>query len=101
MKAAALSGHAGAQVAVNGEGALGARVQASCRAAHLHQAHTPATASRLQCIPPPPAVRSSLHIFAAYFPPCPACPWPLQVWWEGDQCFYSGILALYDAVSTE
>ena len=31
MKAAALSGHAGAQVAVNGEGALGARVQASCQ----------------------------------------------------------------------
>ena len=24
-----------------------------------------------------------------------------QVWWEGDQTFYSGILALYDAVSTE
>ncbi|PSC75340.1 methylase [Micractinium conductrix] len=50
MKAAALSGHAGAQVGVNGEGAIGARV---------------------------------------------------QVWWEGDQTFYSGILALYDAVSTE
>ncbi|KAI3428766.1 hypothetical protein D9Q98_007587 [Chlorella vulgaris] len=50
MKAAALSGHAGAQVGVNGEGAIGARV---------------------------------------------------QVWWEGDQCFYSGVLALYDPVSTE
>lgn len=25
----------------------------------------------------------------------------VEVWWQGDQCFYSGILALYDAVSTE
>jgi hypothetical protein len=50
MRAAALSGHAGAQVAVNGEGAVGARV---------------------------------------------------SVWWEGDQRFYSGLLALYDPVATE
>ncbi|KAI7841433.1 hypothetical protein COHA_004828 [Chlorella ohadii] len=50
MKAAALSGHAGAQIAINGEFAVGARV---------------------------------------------------QVWWEGDQCFYPGLVALFDPVATE
>eukprot|EP00887_Chlorella_sp_A99_P001977 scaffold18.g1977.t1 len=50
MKAAALAGHAGAQVAINGEGALGARV---------------------------------------------------AVWWDGDQTFFEGYIAHYDAVSTE
>ena len=24
-----------------------------------------------------------------------------QVWWEGDQCFYPGLVALYDPVATE
>lgn len=50
MKAAALSGHAGAQLAVCREDALGARV---------------------------------------------------RVWWDGDATFYSGVVAHYDAVSTE
>lgn len=50
MRAAALSGHAGAQLAAVGELAVGAAV---------------------------------------------------QVWWEGDQTFYQGIVVHYDAVSTE
>ena len=24
-----------------------------------------------------------------------------QVWWEGDQCFYPGLVALFDPVATE
>lgn len=50
MKAAALAGHAGAQIAVCQEDALGARV---------------------------------------------------RVWWDGDSTFYPGVVAHYDAVSTE
>lgn len=50
MKAAALAGHAGAQLAVCQEDALGARV---------------------------------------------------RVWWDGDSTFYPGVVAHYDAVSTE
>ncbi len=29
------------------------------------------------------------------------CPAPQQVWWEGDQCFYPGLVALFDPVATE
>ncbi len=74
---------------------MGARVQASAALGH-------------------PPWAACLHSMPRALPWAPQLPWlpceltvplrsaaDLQVWWEGDQTFYSGILALYDAVSTE
>ena len=58
----------------------------------MQQAHTCTVACSLQFVHMFPCLLAALSCLLSNH---------LQVWWEGDQCFYSGILALYDAVSTE
>ena len=93
------------QVGVNGEGAIGARVQVR---KGCHGAQRPPLSVQLLRAPQRPAACTGrcpprrLNLLPCPLPATPRLPRAAaQVWWEGDQTFYSGILALYDAVSTE
>lgn len=91
MKAAALSGHAGAQVCPALVAPAACPQRQPCHML-LHVICPKASAAPLL----PPTLTAQVGINGEG-----AVGARVQVWWEGDQTFYSGLLAHYDPVSTE
>ena len=94
MKAAALSGHVGAQVGMGAEqwvrrgGTPSVTGLPSCR---IHQ--PPSTP-----LPPPPCSAASTQVAVNGEGSLGA---RVAVWWDGDQTYFEGHIAHWDAVATE